>query len=67
MYITAIHLFPSVPVEYGYTSTPLRACKVQLYLYTLQCLYIWSIPLLLSVPVQYSYTSNPLSNCTVQL
>jgi hypothetical protein len=28
-----------VPVQYSYTSTPLSACTVQLYLYSPQCLY----------------------------
>jgi len=67
-----------VPIQYSYTSTPLSACTVQLYLYSPQCLYSIAIPLLPSVPVQYSYTSNPsvpvqysysstpLSACTVQ-
>ena len=54
-------------VEYSYTSTPLSACRVQLYLYSPQCLYSTAIPLLPSVSVQYSYTSTPLSTCTVQL
>ena len=57
----------SVPVQYSYTSTPLSACTVQLYLYSRQCLYSTAIPLLPSVPVQYSYISTPLSACTVQL
>ena len=64
----AIPLLPSVPVQYSYTSTPLSACTVQLYLYSPQCLYSIAIPLLplgpyglyrASVPVQYSYTSTP--------
>ena len=58
---------PSVPVQYSYTSTPLSACTVQLYLYSPQCLYSTAITLLPSVPVQYSYTFTPLSACTVQL
>ena len=67
LYSTAIPLLPSVPVQYSYTSTPLSACTVQLYFYSLQCLYSTAIPLLPSVPVQYSYTSTALSACTVQL
>jgi len=34
LYSTAIPLLPSVPVQYSYTSTPLSACTVQLYLYS---------------------------------
>ena len=48
----AIPLLPSVPVQYNYTSTPLSACTVQLYLYSRQYLYSTAIPLLPSVPVQ---------------
>ena len=59
LYSTAIPLLPPVPVQYSYTSTPLSACTVQLYLYSPQCLYSTPIPLLPSVPVQYSYTSTP--------
>ena len=57
----------SVPVQYSYTSTPLSACTVQLYLYSPQYLYSTAIPLLPSVQVQYSYSTTPLSNCTIQL
>ena len=56
LYSTAIPLLPSVPVQYSYTSTPLSACTVQLYLcspYGPYGLYT------ASVPVQYSYTSTP--------
>ena len=67
LYSTAIPLFPSVPVEYSYTSIPLSACKVQLYLYTPQCLYSTAINLFPSVTVQYSYNSIPLSACTLHL
>jgi len=67
MYSTAINLLPSVPVQYSYNSIPLSACKVQLYLYSPQCVYSTAITLLPSVPVQYSYTSISLSACTVQL
>jgi len=35
-----------VPVQYSYTSTPLSACTVQLYLYSPQYLYSTAIPLL---------------------
>ena len=45
LYSTAITLFPSVPVQYSYTSTPLSA------------LYNTAISLLPSVPVQFSYSS----------
>jgi len=48
-----------VPVQYSYTSTPLSACTVQLYLYSPQFLYSTAIPLLPSVPVQHTYTSIP--------
>jgi len=45
-----------VPVQYSYTSTPLSACTVQLYLYSPYGPYgLYRI----SVPVQYSYTSTP--------
>jgi len=44
-----------VPVQYSYTSIPLSACRVQLYLYSLQYLYSTAIPLL------------PFSACTVQV
>ena len=59
LYSTAIPLLPSEPVQYSYTSTPLSACTVQLYLYAPQYLYSTAIPLLPSVPVHYSYTSTP--------
>ena len=53
-----------MPVEYSYTSTPLSACRVQLYLYSPYGPYgLYRA----SVPVQYSYTSTPLSACSVQL
>jgi len=42
-----------VPLQYSYTSTPLSACTVQLYLYSPQCLYSTAIPLLPSLPVQW--------------
>jgi len=43
-----------VPVQYSYTSTPLSACTVQLYLYS----PYWPYGLYrASVPVQYSYTT----------
>ena len=64
LYTTAIPLFPSVPVQYSYTTTPLSACTVQLYLYSPQYLYSTAIPLLPSVPLMYSYTSPSLSACT---
>ena len=64
LYSTAIPLLPSVPVQYSYTSTPLSACTVQLYLYSPQYLYSTAIPILPSVPVQYSYTSTPPMGCT---
>ena len=48
-----------MPVQYSYTSTPLSACTVQLYLYSPQYLYSTAIPLLPSVPIQNSYTSTP--------
>ena len=67
LYSTAITLTPSVPVQYSYTSTPLSACTVQLYLYSPQYLYSTAVPVLPSVPVQYSCTCTPLSACTVQL
>ena len=51
LYRIAIRLLPSVPVQYSYTSTPLSACTVQLYLYSPQRLYSTAIPLLPSVPV----------------
>jgi len=62
-----IFLLPSGPVQYSYSSTPLSACRVQLYLYSPQCLYRTAIRLLPSVPEQYSYSSTPLSACRVQL
>ena len=34
LYNIAIPLLPSVPVDYSYTSTPLSACTVHLYLYS---------------------------------
>ena len=61
LYSTAILLLPSVPVQYRYTSTPLSACTVRLYIYSPQYLYSTAIHLLPSVPVQYSYNSIPLS------
>ena len=59
LYSTAIPLLSSEPVQYSYTFTPLRACTVQLYLYSPQCLYSTAITLLSSEPVQYSYTTTP--------
>ena len=52
----AIPLLPSVPVQYSYTSTPLSACTVELYLYSPYGPYgLYRA----SVPVRYSYTSTP--------
>ena len=64
LYSTAIPLLPSVTVHYSYTSTPLSACTVQLYLYTPQCLYSTAIPLL---PLWTVRPVQSLSACTVQL
>jgi len=60
LYSKAIHLHPSVLVEYSYTPSPLSTCTVQLYFYFPQYLYITAIILLSSVPVEYRYTKNPL-------
>jgi len=62
-----------VPVQYSYTSTPLSACTVELYLYSPmgrtactepQCLYSTAIPLL---PLWAVGTVQSLSACTVEL
>jgi len=50
-----------VPVQYSYTSTPLSACTVQLYLYSPQCLYSTAIPLL---PLWAVRPVQSLSACT---
>ena len=39
----------------------LSPSRVELYLYSSQCLYSTATSVLLSVPVQNSYTSTPLS------
>ena len=47
LYSRAIHLLPSVPVQYSYISTPLSACTIQLNLYSpcgLYGLYRASVP-----------------------
>ena len=62
LYSRAIPLLPSVPVQYSYTSTPLSACTVQLYLYSPQCLYNTAIPLL---PLWAVRPVKSLSACTM--
>jgi len=46
LYSIDISLLPSEPVQYSYSSTTNSACRVQLYLYSAQCLYSTAIPLL---------------------
>ena len=53
-----------MPVQYSYTSPPLSPCTVQLYLYSLQCVYSTAIPLLRLWAVR---PVQSLSACTVQL
>ena len=53
-----------MPVQYSYTSIPLSACTVQLYVFSPQCLYSTAITVLRLYAVQ---ALPSLSACTFQL
>jgi len=67
LYSTAISLLPSVPVKYGYRSTPLSTCTVQLHIFSPPYQNIIAITLLPSVPVDYKYSNQYIYSTAISL